>query len=219
MKKITFLFFFLNYSLIFGQKSDFGNWLVYIGNKQVNPQWNWHSEVQYRNYNAIGDLEQLLIRTGVGYNLSEKNNNILLGYAFVHSENYSADSVEKNGFQEHRIYQQFLTKQDFGRVELQHRYRIEQRFFEDAFSMRFRYSLAMKIYLNNKELLDNTFYISFYNELFVRNTKHSVFDRNRLYGGIGYKLNKNLRFELGYMNQFLPISERDQLNILAYLNF
>jgi phenylalanyl-tRNA synthetase beta subunit len=63
------------------QNSDFGNWLIYIGNKKVNSKWNVHNEVQYRNYDAIGDLEQLLLRTGVGYNLSENNHNLLLGYA------------------------------------------------------------------------------------------------------------------------------------------
>ena len=47
------------------QSSDFGNWLIYIGNKKVNSKWNIHNEVQYRNYDAIGDLEQLLLRTGV----------------------------------------------------------------------------------------------------------------------------------------------------------
>ncbi len=49
------------------QESDFGNWLIYIGNKKLNSKWNVHNEVQYRNYNAVGDLEQLLLRTGFGY--------------------------------------------------------------------------------------------------------------------------------------------------------
>ena len=39
------------------QDSDFGNWWIYFGNKQMNERWNWHHEVQYRNYNFIGDLE------------------------------------------------------------------------------------------------------------------------------------------------------------------
>ena len=58
------------------QSSDFGNWLIYIGSKQLDSKWNIHNEVQYRNYDAVGDLEQLLLRTGVGYNLSENNHNI-----------------------------------------------------------------------------------------------------------------------------------------------
>ena len=51
------------------QESDIGNWFIYLGNQQIAKKWNWSNEVQYRNYNAIGDMEQLLLRTGIGYNL------------------------------------------------------------------------------------------------------------------------------------------------------
>src|SRR5215468_8602340 len=77
------------------QKSDIGNWFIYFGNQAMNKKWNWWNEVQYRNYNFIGDLQQLLIRTGIGYNLSESNNNVLLGYAFIYSENYPSDTSDK----------------------------------------------------------------------------------------------------------------------------
>ena len=77
------------------QSSDFGNWLIYIGSKKVNSKWNVHNEVQFRNYDAVGDLEQLLLRTGVGYNLSENNHNVLLGYGYINSENYVGDTSEK----------------------------------------------------------------------------------------------------------------------------
>jgi hypothetical protein len=105
------------------QESNFGNWLIYFGNKQINAKWNWHYEVQYRNYDAIGDMEQLLLRTGLGYNLSENNNNVLLGYGYILSENYSTDSNNNEQLNEHRIYQQFITKHDLERISLQHRFR------------------------------------------------------------------------------------------------
>ena len=127
------------------QSSDFGNWLIYIGSKKVNSKWNIHNEIQFRNYDAIGDLEQLLLRTGVGYNLSENNHNVLLGYGYINSENYSGDKKEKITVNEHRIFQQFTTKQKLGRVGLSHRYRFEQRFVEDDFKMRFRYFLSLNI--------------------------------------------------------------------------
>lgn len=38
--------------------------------------------------NIARDLEQLLLRIGVGYNLTENNNNIFLGYGFINSQNY-----------------------------------------------------------------------------------------------------------------------------------
>ena len=219
MHKFLLFFFTFSLSTSFAQSSDFGNWLIYIGNKKINNQWNWHNEVQYRNYNAIGDLEQLLIRTGFGYNLSKNNNTILAGYGFIQSENYVAGTTLKIAVQEHRIYQQFTTKQKFGRIAWQHRYRFEQRFIEQNFKMRFRYFLAATIALTKKELTDNTLYLSTYNELFVQPVQAAYFDRNRLYGGLGFKFNDLIRVELGYMNQFFQKGQRDQFNVFAYLNF
>ena len=88
MKRILLFFLVFTPLISFSQDSDLGNWLIYIGSKKINDRWNWHHEVQYRNYDAIGDLEQLLLRTGVGYNLTENNNNVLLGYGYILSENY-----------------------------------------------------------------------------------------------------------------------------------
>lgn len=198
------------------QNSDFGNWLIYIGNNKLNSKWNIHNEVQYRNYNTIGDLEQLLIRTGLGYTFNDKKNNVLLGYGYILSENYISNSDNKATINEHRIFQQFTTTQTFGKVKLGHRYRFEQRFVESNFKMRLRYFLSLNIPINIME--NNKYYLSAYNEIFL-NTKTSVFDRNRLYGGIGYNINRAIRIEVGYMNQFFERSNRDQLNIITFVNF
>ena len=85
-----------------GQESSLGNWLIAFGNKQINDKFNWHHEVQYRNYDAIGDLEQLLLRTGVGYQIDDKTNG-LLGYAFIRSENYIGED-EKVVINENRKF-------------------------------------------------------------------------------------------------------------------
>ena len=58
---ISLAFLFIS-SVAFAQPSDLGNWIIYLGNKKIDSKWNLHHEVQYRNYNAIGDLEQLLLR-------------------------------------------------------------------------------------------------------------------------------------------------------------
>lgn len=108
--------------------------------------------MQYRNYDFIGDLNQLLLRTGIGYNLSENNNNVLLGYAYVHSHNYDADQ-NISQLDEHRLFQQFITKQKFGRVQLNHRYRIEERFLQPKTEVRFRYQLGIIVPFNNTSLV------------------------------------------------------------------
>lgn len=198
------------------QDSDFGNWLIYIGNKKLSQKWNLHNEVQYRNYNTIGDLEQLLLRVGLGYTFNESKNNVLLGYGYILSENYLDNNTDKVSVNEQRIFQQFTSKQKIGIVSLNHRYRFEQRFVQSDFKMRLRYFLGLNIPLTKKE--NNKLYFSAYNEIFL-NTEPAVFDRNRLYGGIGYRINKNIRLEAGYMNQFFEKNSSDQLNIITFVNF
>ncbi|MBA22990.1 MAG: hypothetical protein CMP52_06610 [Flavobacteriales bacterium] len=202
-------------NLVQGQESNLGNWLIYIGNKQLNEKWNLHHEVQYRNYDAIGDLEQLLLRTGLGYTFGESKKNILLGYGYILSENYNSEMDLKKSVNEHRIFQQFISKQKLGKLKLSHRYRFEQRFVESDFKMRVRYFLGVNVPISSEE--ENKYYFSAYNELFL-NTKSKLYDRNRLYSGFGYNLNKKVRLELGYMNQFFNEGRRDQLNIFTFVN-
>ena len=223
MNKKHFLMAALSFMLLLpslskAQENDLGNWLIYIGSKKLEGKWNLHNEIQYRNYDAVGDLEQLLLRTGIGYNLSENNNNLLLGYGFIKSENYAANGLDKITVNEHRIFQQFTSKQKVGKLFLTHRYRFEQRFVEDDFKARFRYFLAFKLPFKGTEEAPSKYYLSAYNEIFL-NTKSSVFDRNRVYGGLGYQLNKNFRLEAGYMNQFFESGGRDQINLITFVNF
>jgi Protein of unknown function (DUF2490) len=217
LKCICTILLFVLCSVSFAQKTDMGNWFIYFGNQKINKKWNWHNEVQYRNYNFIGDLNQLLLRTGIGYNLTENNNNILLGYGFIHTERYLANAKDKIAVDEHRIYQQFITKQNFNRVFIQHRYRIEERFLPNDFQIRFRYFVSLNIPLNKKTMIKNTLYASAYNEIFL-NGKATIFDRNRLYGGMGYVLNKNIKVELGFMAQTLEQTNRNQFKIIVFNN-
>ncbi|MFV0572994.1 MAG: DUF2490 domain-containing protein [Xanthomarina gelatinilytica] len=216
MKKRTYLvvltlFLALPYSMN-AQESNFGNWLMYFGNKKINPKWNIHHEAQYRNYNAIGDLEQLLLRIGLGYTFNNGKNNFLMGYGYILSENYLKDTDEKVSVNEHRTFQQFIIKQSLGIAKINHRYRFEQRFIENKdFKMRLRYFIGLNVPFKKT----SDFYLSAHNEIFL-NTESPVFDRNRLYGGLGYNINKNIRLEAGYMSQFFEASNSDQLNIMTF---
>lgn len=214
-RKLAFTVLSLGSVLTMAQKSDLGAWYMYFGNNKISKKLNLHNEVQYRNFDAIGDLEQLLIRTGIGYDLTENNNNVLLGYGFILSQPYVKGEKKENI--EHRIFQQYITKQKFGRFNLQHRYRLEERFLEDDFRMRFRYMLGFNIPITQKEMLPKTLYASVYNEIFLH-FNSPVFDRNRVYGALGYVINKNMRIEAGYMNQIQENRNRGQIQIGFYNN-
>ena len=205
------------YNFSFSQKSDIGNWIIYFGNQKINPKWNWHNEIQYRSYNFIGDTNQLLLRTGIGYNLTENNNNLLVGYGYINTQKYVLNSNQKVDSNEHRIYQQFISRQTIGRVFLQHRYRIEERFIADDFQLRFRYFLGINIPINKKKLEKGAVYLSSYNEIFI-NTENPLFDQNRLYGALGFVINKDFKVEAGFMAQTKENSNKNQFQIAIFNN-
>ena len=218
MKKFKWLFIFLIFTnFVFAQKSNIGNWLIYFGNQKINEKFNWQNEFQYRSYDIIADTNQLILRTGLGYNLSENNNNVLLVYAFINSQKYILNSDEKVHVNEHRIYQQFITKQNFGRIFMQHRYRLEERFIENDFQLRIRYFLGVNIPINKIALEKNSLYFSAYNEIFI-NSEKPIFDRNRLYGALGFVIDKNFKVEAGFMAQTLENSNRNQFQIVIFNN-
>lgn len=211
MSKISFLVFLLLPFWVFSQKSTTGAWYTYIGNQKLGDKFNLHTEVQYRNYDFGGDLEQLLLRTGVGRDLGTKAN-ILFGYAYSFSESYKSGSEVKLKTEENRIFQQILLKQKEGPFFITHRCRFEERFLSAGIKTRFRYYLLVNLPLNDKELIGKTFYLSAYDELFL-NTHSNFFDRNRIFGGIGYFINSDFKVELGLMKQVFETNSRSQVLI------
>lgn len=205
--------------IAYAQPDELGAWYSYFGNQQLKKtKWNWHNEIQYRNFNKGGDLEQLLLRTGIGYNLTPGNNNLLIGYGFIHGRPYlKPGSDEKTTVDEHRLFQQFTTKQSISRVNLQHRYRFEQRFLPDNFKLRFRYWLGATVPLNKATMDANAVYLTGYNEIFIH-TAGNLFDRNRSFAGIGYVIKKDLRFDVGFMRQMLVQQSRNQIMVSLYNN-
>lgn len=204
-------FLILPSSDVYSQTKGPGNWWIYLGNNKIAPSWNWHNEVQYRNFNFVGDLEQLLLRTGIGYDLSPANNNVMLGAAYVLSGQIGKSN--KGLSSELRFFGQLITKQNFGRYYLSHRYRLEQRNFAAQQAWRGRYSLGVNVPLNTPTIQPGSFYLNLYNEIFV-NFQSEYFDRNRVYGAIGYQISPWLKAEVGYMTQLLNQRNTQQFQIL-----
>ena len=214
MKKLFLLLIMLPLAIA-AQQSNTGNWWAYIGNTDIASKFNWHHEVQYRNYNFIGDTEQLLLRTGLGYNLTPKNNNVLMGYGFIQSQPYIND--KKATIDEHRIFQQYTFKHKWSQLAFTHRFRSEQRFIETDFRFRLRYSLGLKIPLSKNTTSLPSFYAAISNEIFVHTTE-AFFDRNRIYGGIGYRFSKHISTEVGLMNQTTAERSRNQATIVTFIS-
>lgn len=219
MKKAYILFAFVSWAFVspvFAQPADLGNWFIYFGTGKINDKWSLWTEAQYRNYNIAGDLEQLLLRTAIMYQLAD-GVTIAQGYAFVHSQPYDA-AGGRFTTQEHRPYQQLILRQHFGRFYITHRYRLEERILEDDFRVRSRYLFSVNYCLNKPSMEKGALYLSAYDEIFLhRDTP--FYDRNRLYGALGYVLSPHLRLEAGIMSQMLEKTTRNQLQIVLHHNF
>lgn len=190
---------FLLGSLIGFSQQDNGNWLMYFGTNKISEKFSIHSELQYRNHTiSPTNIEQLLLRTGLNYHF-KPNASATFGYA--HIGNYVYESVRKSPeTEEHRIWQQLLTTNNIGRVKFEHRYRLEERFAETDFKIRFRYRLMLFVPLNRPKIETGTMYLGVYDEIFI-NDKATFFDRNRLYGGLGYQHADNIHFQVGVLRQ------------------
>ena len=82
----------------------------------------------------------------------------------------------------------------------------------------FRVQLPLK----GNTIADKTPYLALYNEIFVgfgKNVNENIFDQNRLGMLLGYRFNKTLRVEAGYLNQIVQLGrEVNGSNVFQYNN-
>lgn len=227
--KLLLLSFLLSYYTSLAQspeQSQTGAWYMYFFNKQFdNSQFGIQGDVQFRNWNTLGDLEQLLLRTGFTYTPKDSGILLTLGYANITTGDFGDSN---NTVNENRIYQEALFSQKLGvRLFVTHRFRYEQRFVENQdFRTRYRYNLFLNVPLNKKSLEKNAIYTAFYNEIFINgqteignNNTVQLFDRNRTYLGLGYVLKRGKRLQLGWMNQKTVNWGKGQLQLSFHHNF
>jgi Protein of unknown function (DUF2490) len=206
--------------------SKLGGWYMYFYNTTFKDgPWGIQGDIQYRNWNVAGDLEQLLIRSGITYKPENANIKFTLGYGHVTTGTYGDDDSSTS---ESRIYQEALYPVKIGnRFYLNHRFRFEERFVENQdFRTRFRYNLFLNIPLNNTEMADRTVYLALYNEIFINGQRSigdgnsvEIFDRNRFYYALGYVHKKGMKFQLGAMNQSTDSWSKNQLQFSFHHTF
>ena len=193
-------------------------WLMYFGNHRISDRWGLHTEYQWRRADGFEHWQQSLLRLGADY-YAKNGVQYTAGYGWIRSFRYGDQPIAHSN-NEHRIWQQIITKSKVGRVDVQHRYRLEQRFIEnwvkDAdgvytqdgfyFRQRVRYRLLLTVPLSKKEMADNTLFFAAYDEAFLgfgRGIAKNVLDQNRLYAALGWRFNAACNIQLGYLNQYI----------------
>ncbi len=74
---------------------EMGAWYMYIFSTQFKKDslWGIQGDIQHRNFNILGDLQQLLLRGGITYMPKESPLKLTLGYAYI-STGTQGDSDE-----------------------------------------------------------------------------------------------------------------------------
>ena len=212
----------------FGQVDDgqLGAWYMYFFDaKFKESKWGVQGDVQYRNWDVLGDLEQLLIRSGVTYRPENTNLKLTLGYANITTGSFGEDNSTVS---ENRLYQEAFFPKNFGtHVLTNHRFRYEQRFVEGQdFRTRYRYNLFVNIPLQKEGIVPKSFYLAFYNELFINGERSigdgrevELFDRNRSYAALGYQVSDALKLQFGIMRQITTNWSKNQLQLSFHHSF
>ncbi len=183
----------------------------------------------------ITNWQQGLLRFGLNYTLNPR---VLVRIGYAWAETFPYGEYPLNGlgreFTEHRIYEMIQLTHKEGSLDFSHRFMLEQRFVgkyssaaetnEDEFPLlhRMRYMTRLQVPFKGKEIKDRTPYIAVYDEIFIgfgKNVNANVFDQNRIGALLGYRYNKNVRIEAGYLNQIVQFGRQiNGKNVFQYNN-
>jgi hypothetical protein len=188
-------------------------WSGYFMKYQLGERLFYYGDYQLRRINFLSDWSQILIRPGITYML-DKYAEVTLGGAYF--ANFTEPGPNQFVVPEWRLWQQLLLVQNVSRVKIYHQFRYEQRFFRRANdeqvlpgfespTTRFRYRFTTYIPITSPNIQPGTIFFAGYDELMIntgRQFVYNIFDQNRIFLGLGYVLNANLQFQLGYLHLF-----------------
>ena len=201
---------------VFAQQNNYGSWYMLFSQLRVSNKISIHAEAQYRNHTITSmDIEQLLLRGGLNYHFSSTAF-ASAGYGRVFTHQFESEQKEPE-MKEHRIWQQLITTKTLGRVKFENRFRLEQRWVNADYGNRLRYRLMLFVPINKPTLEKGALFLGVYDELFV-NTSGNLFDRNRLYGALGYQMSTSSNIQFGALHQQVNDSGKWHLQLAITYN-
>jgi hypothetical protein len=217
MKNIILVSFLLISKFSFAQKKVENQqliWYGYYNSLKFNESWSLYNEIQERQFYNPTAQHQLVFRSNLERKLIE-NWNASVGMTLFLQNPNNPNSESNLTVPELRPDIGFNNKQKLGFMTINHRYKAEARFFHDIeneklvsgfrFSnIRLRYQLGLDFSLLKKEAKEKIILKVKDEIMFNVGNKivKNIFDQNRIYVALYYKLNASYALEVGYMNWF-----------------
>lgn len=187
--------------------SDFQIWTpVYLTVNFTDKIQGWY-EAQPRFGDDASQLNQLLLRTALGYKFAD-HWSLWQGYAWT-------PNIEPKYKTENRLYQQLLYSQKFPAINIMSRTRLEERWIKDVpgTAVRFRTLLRGQVPLADQGRW--AFVVQdeiFFNLNSPTNGPDGGMDQNRTFVGINRSVNEHLNVDVGYQLQTINTTESGVFN-------
>ncbi len=214
---LTIIFFLILFAgginkTAFAASDDFQIWSpVYLTYSYTDKIQGWY-EVQPRFGDNASQVNQLLLRTALGYRVTT-HLSLWQGYAWT-------PSFEPTFVSENRIYQQVVYAQSYRLVDVMSRTRLEQRWIRHVpgTAVRFRTLLRGRFPLDEARVWG----LVTQNEIFFNlnsptNGPNGGFDQNRFFVGLNKKINEHLSVDGGYQLQAISTNETSLVNTLNHI--
>lgn len=186
-------------------------WLRYHNILNINERWLLTTEIDVRRFVFPDRAHQwVLPRLHTHYKLSNKLNVGGGAALFLQALPQEQESDVIYTRPEIRLHQEINFKQFFGKLSINQRVRVEERFFlgtdfdRPEFNFRFRYQLLASFSLMEMEN-NQSLQLKVADEIMFNagaNIVNNVFDQNRIYAALQLIHSKNWSTEVGYMHWY-----------------
>ena len=198
-----------------------GNWLGVNSTVRFSDHWSLFGQGEVRFWEAASDLNETLFRIAGHFDI---NKIAMVGLGYVRVDTWPYNDGGSREREENRLYQQFAMKQAWARARFEHRFRLEQRWFQkndgDDYSNRGRYRLQVTIPLNHETMQPGTYFINTFNETFINSDDGDRdFDQNRLYVAGGHQFTPGSNLQLGLLWQARSSEDLFRLQFYYTHNF
>lgn len=180
---------------------DFQVWAPVNINYKHDEQWRGFLELQARVGNDASLLKTAIVRLAIGYAFTP-DWTVWVGYL----AQFTTKSYDDNQYDvENRAWQGVTYKHQYGQFITEMRNRFEERFLANNSDPEYRWRTRFRV----EYLIPNTPFSAIGSEEIFINTNNNQTnkslqagpDQNRAYIGAGYRFNKQVQIESGYLSQ------------------
>jgi hypothetical protein len=191
-------------------------WLVFNADVALTEKWAILFDASARRSGTWDEPMANFVRGGLAYEVTD---HVRVAVGANWSRTYLYGELPADyPVTERRYWEQVQLGHDVGKLDLSHRYRLEQRFRSrrddpeidriDYWerSNRFRYQARATLPLNGDAIEPCELYLTASNEIFIgigRHVQYNIFDQDRATFSVGYRLTRNWRTEVGFLEHVI----------------